>query len=344
MQPGEDFEPWVARVQAELAPRIQALETRVAALPGVRSVAFSNVLPGAGSIGWNGGLSIAGREVPEHALAQFRFVGPEFFRTAGIALLQGRALSPGDGAGTFADTALVNRTFMERYLGGGDALGAQVSIFDGSPKTIVGVVEDVRQGGPEREPDAEIYFPIRTVPVGDLALLVRVDGDALALAESLRRAVRDVVPDAPVHAIRTMDSVLRQTTALRRFNMSLMGVFAGVALALAAVGLYGVIAYAASQRQREIGVRKAVGARAADIHAMMLRAALRMVLPGILAGMLGALALGRFIASQLYGVDATDPRVLGLAALALTLVAWVACLIPTLRAARVPPMAALRDD
>lgn len=344
MQPGEEFAPWVERVRAELAPRIEALETRVAALPGVRSVAFSDVLPGGGATGWNGGVSVAGHVLPEHALVQFRFVGPEFFRTAGIPLLQGRAFTSGDGPGIFADTALVNRAFVDRYLGGGDALGAQVSTFDGSAKTVVGVVENVRQGGPEREPDAEIYFPMRTAPTGDMALLVRVDGDALALAESLRRAVREVAPDAPVHAIRTMDSVLRETTALRRFNMGLMGVFAGVALALAAVGLYGVIAYAASQRQREIGVRKAVGARGTDIHAMMLRAALRMVLPGIVAGTLGALALGRFIASQLYGVGASDPRVLGLAALALTAVALVACLIPTLRAARVPPMAALRDE
>lgn len=344
MQPGEEFSDWVGRVRSELEPRIRALEERVAALPGARSVTFSNVLPGDGNIGWNGGMTIAGRDLPEHALAQFRFVGPEFFSTAGVPVLQGRALSSSDGAGVFPDTALVNRTFVERYLGGGDALGAQVSTYDGSPKTIVGVVEDVRQGGPDRAPDAEIYFPIRTVPVGDLALLVRVDGDALALAEPLRRAVREVAADAPVHTIRTMDSVLREPTALRRFNMSLMGVFAGVALVLAAIGLYGVIAYAASQRQREIGVRKAIGARGADIHAMMLRGALYMVLPGLLAGTLGALALGRFIASQLEGVGASDLRVLGFAALVLVIVSLVACLVPTLRAARVPPMAALRYE
>jgi ABC-type antimicrobial peptide transport system permease subunit len=156
--------------------------------------------------------------------------------------------------------------------------------------------------------------------------------------------MREVAPDAPVYELRTMDEVIGATLGLRRFNMSLMSMFAGLAVVLAAIGLFGVITYLVGQRRREIGLRQALGANAADIHRLVLGSGLRMIVPGILVGMAGALGLGRLIASQLYGVDAADPRVLFDVAAVLSLVTLVACALPTLRATRVPPMEALRNE
>ncbi len=345
MQPGEDFATWYARVKATLEPRLDLLQARLRALPGVTSVALTNALPASGQGGWNGGFRIAGRDVPQDAIAEFRFGSPDTLRTFGIPLKAGRAFDEADGSrALFPTEVLVNQTFVDRYLGGGDALGKQVSIYDDSPKTVVGVIGDVRQSGLDQAADAEVWMPVRTVPVGDLALALKTDGDALALAPTLRRAMQETFPDVPVYAVRTMDEVTSETTRLRRFNMTLMSAFAGCALALAGIGLYGVIAWIAAQRRREIGVRQSFGATRAHIHAMMLKSGLRMVVPGLLAGLAGALAIGQLIGSQLYGVGSADPRVLAGVVAVLGLVALAACLIPSWRALRVAPMDALRND
>ncbi|MBO9663909.1 ABC transporter permease [Dokdonella sp.] len=345
MQPGEDFKAWYTRVKAVLEPRLDALQARLRTLPGVTSIAITNALPASGQGGWNGGFEIAGQEVPKDAIAEFRFGSPAYFSTFGIPLKAGRMFDESDGArALFPTEVLVSQTFVDRYLGGGDALGRQVTVFDDSPKTIVGVVGDVRQFGLDQGPDAEVWMPVRTVPVGNLALALKTDGDALALAPTLRRAVQESFPDVPLYAIRTMDEVTGETSRLRRFNMTLMSAFAACALALAAIGLYGVIAWIAAQRRREIGVRQSFGATRAHIHAMMLKSGLRMVVPGILAGFAGALAIGQLIGSQLFGVGSADPRVLAGVVAMLGLVALAACLIPSWRALRVAPMDALRND
>ncbi len=345
MQPGEEFADWYARGKAVVAPRLDTIQTRLQALPGVQSVAFSEKLPASGESGWNGDFSIAGKELPERVLVEFRFVNPDYFATFGVPVLAGRTFAANDGdEALFPTQALVNQTFVDRYLGGGNALGEQVSTFDGSAKTIIGVVADVRQRGLDRPADAEIYFPIRTAPVGDLTVALKTSGDALALADTLRRVMSEIAADTPVFAVRSMDAVTAETTALRRFNMSLMSVFAGVAVLLAAVGLYGVIAWSVGQRRREFGVRQSLGATGTSIHRLVLRDGLRMVVPGLLIGVLGALALGSLLASQLYGIGVGDPRVLVAAALTLLITALVACALPTWRAARVLPMEALRQD
>lgn len=345
MQPGEDFGDWYARSRVVIAPRIDAIVQRLGSLPGVSSVAVSERLPASGQGGWNGDFGIAGRELPDERLVEYRFVSPDYFRTFGIALKSGRAFNANEGdEALFPTTALVNESFVRTYLGGDDAVGAQVSTFDGGEKTIVGVVADVRQQGLDRPAVPEIYFPARTVPVGDLVVAVKTQGDALALSDSLRRAMKEVAADTPVLAVRTMDAVVGDTLALRRFNMSLSTAFAAVAVLLAVIGLYGVIAWSVEQRRREIGVRQSLGATRGAIHRMVLGDGLRIVLPGLLAGAIGAVLLGRLVAAQLYGVDAGSPVVMLLAALLLAAVAMLACLVPTRRAARVSPMTALRDD
>ncbi len=346
MQPGEDFPAWYARVKPALDPTLATLQSRLAALPGVTSVAITNALPGSGESGWNGGFTVAGREVPKDAIAEFRFASPDTLRTFGITLEAGRAFDSHDGSrALFPSEMLVNRTFVERYLGGGDALGQQVSIYDDSPKTIIGVIGDVRQSGLDRPANAEAWFPISTVPVGDLALALEVQGDALAFAPTLRRVMQETFPDVPVFAVRTMDEVTGQTTRLRRFNLALMGAFAATALLLAMIGLYGVIAWIASQRRREIGVRQSFGATRGDIHALMLKSGMGMIVPGLAAGLAGAAAIRRLLDSQLSAASpAADAGVLAAVVVLLALVALAACLIPAWRASRVSPIVALRDE
>jgi predicted permease len=345
MQPGEDFATWYARVKTALEPRLDLLQARLRALPGVTSIALTNALPASGQGSWNGGFRIAGREVPQDSIAEFRFGSPDTFRTFGIALKAGRTFDEADGTrALFPTDVVVNQTFVDRYLGGGDALGKQVSIYDDSPKTIVGVIGDVRQSGLDQPADAEVWMPVRNVPVGDLALALKTDGDALALAPTLRRAMQEAFPDVPLYAVRTMDEVTGETTRLRHFNMTLMSAFAAIAIALAGIGLYGVIAWIATQRRREIGVRQSFGATRTHIHAMMLKGGLRMVVPGLVAGLAGALAIGHLIGSQLYGVGSVEPGVLAGVVLVLGSVALAACLIPSWRALRIAPMDALRNE
>lgn len=345
MRPGEEFADWYARGKAVVVPRLDRIEMRLRALPGVESIAFTESLPASGKSSWNGDFTIAGRDLPEQRLVEYRFVNATYFDTFSIPVTAGRTFDSNAGEeALFPTQALVNQAFVDQYLGGGDALGLQVATFDGSEKTIIGVVGDVRQQGLDRPAVPEIYFSIRTAPVGDLSLALKTRGDALVMADSLRRALAEVAPDAPLYAIRTMDAVTAGTIALRRFNMSLVTVFASVAIALAAIGLYGVIAWSVGQRRREIGVRQSLGADVPAIYRLVLGDGMRMIVPGLLLGTLGAFAIGRLVASQLYGVGAADPVVLIVSALVLAGIALAACAVPTLRAARVPPMEALRTE
>lgn len=344
-QPGDVPDEWAARAIDQLAPRLDAIEQRLRALPGVESVALANRLPASGDWGWNSRFTIPGRTLDDMALAEFRFVSADYFRTFGIKVNDGRAFTASDGADSLYPTqVLVNQAFADRYLTGADALSQTITIFGDQPKRIVGVVGDVRQAGLDRPPNTEVYFPVSKAASGDLVLAIKVHGDALGYAEPLRRAMREIAPDVPLYAIRTMDEVTGATKRLREFNMILMSTFAIVALLLAAIGLYGVIAYSVGQRRREIGVRQALGAAGGDIRKLILGTGLRMIVPGLALGVLGALALGRLIAAQLYGVGAADPFVLASVAVLLAAVAFIACALPTLRATRVPPMEALRNE
>jgi len=343
--PGEDLMAWLKRVQTTNGPRVDALLAQVAAIPGVASAGVVDALPISGGGGGNGGVMIPGHDIPDDQnLAEFRFVSPDYFKSLGIPLRDGRVFDAHDGREGFGPSLLVNEAFVARFLGGKDALGQQVGAIDGEMRTIVGVVGDVRQYGLEEAARPEIYLPARAGWASDLSIVAKTNGDAATLAEPLRRALAQFAPDMPVYAVRTMDEATRRTTAMRRFNVTLMGAFAAVALALAAIGLYGVISYSVGQRRRELGVRQALGATRGDVHKLMLGAGLRMVAPGLLLGVLGALALGKLIAAQLYGVGIADPLALGGVAALLALVALAACALPTLRAARIAPMEALRDE
>ena len=345
LQTGENLFEWATRATAQLGPKLDAIDARVKALPGVESLALSFGLPASGNADWNSHFEIVGQPADKRATVQYRFVSPDYFRTFGIPLKSGRVFNTTDGTRALLPTELlVNQAFADRYLSGTDPLSRQIKTFGDAPISIIGAVGNVHQSGLDRDVNPELYFPISKAIKGDLSIAIKVRGDAMGYVEPLRRAMRDVAPDAPVYEVRTMDDVIGATLGLRRFNMILMSAFAGLALSLAAIGLFGVITYLVGQRRREIGLRQALGAKTTDIYRLILGSGLRMIVPGILIGTAGALGLGRLIASQLYGVGAADPLVLIEVAAVLSLVALVACALPTLRATRVPPMEALRNE
>lgn len=348
MEPGEDVMDWYRRHTAQLAQQLPALIERIEAIPGVRSAGITDSLPLSGIDNASSDIGIHGREVADgqpRPGANWRFVSPELFSTLGMRIVAGRNLESADGRpGEMFQNVLVNETFVRRYLGGVDPLTQQLVFFDDSHKNVVGVVSDTRLFGIEREPVAEVYMSHLHATQNQLYLALKVGGDPMAFAEPLRRAVREVDADIPVFELRSMDQLVAGTTALRRFNMTLMSLFSAIALLLAAIGLYGVIAYSVAERRQEIGVRLSLGARGVDVLRMVLGQGLHTVAIGLLLGLAGALALGTLLASQLYGVGASDPRVLLAVVVALAAVALAACTVPALRAARLDPMLALRQS
>lgn len=344
LQPGDDLMAWAGNATKSLNPRLDAIEQRLASLPGVESVALSFGLPASGNANWTSSFQIVGEPKAKDAV-QYRFVSQDYFETFGIPVKAGRPFNALDGTRALLPTELmVNQAFADRYLAGADPLGREIVTFGDDPIRIIGVVGNVHQAGLDRDVNPELYFPVSKAIKGDLSIGLKVRGDALAYAEVLRKAMREVAPDAPVYEVRSMDSVIGSTLGLRRFNMMLMSVFAAVAMLLAAIGLYGVIAFAVAQRRREIGLRQALGASRLAIHRLMFGLGLRMVVPGILVGTLGALALGRLISTQVFGMGTTYPLLLLAVVLVLAGVAFLACSIPSLRASGIAPMEALRDE
>ena len=344
LQPGGDLMQWAGNATRALTPRLDAIEQRLGELPGVDSVALSFGLPASGNASWSSSFQVAG-EPKSKSEVQLRFVSKDYFTTYGIAVNAGRPFNALDGTRALLPTELiVNQAFADRYLAGVDPLSREIITFGDDPIRIIGVVANVRQAGLDHAVNPELYFPVSKAIKGDMSIGLKLRGDPLAYNEVVRRAMHEVAPDAPVYGLRTMDSVIGSTMGLRRFNMTLMSVFAGVAMLLAAIGLYGVIAFSVGLRRREIGLRQALGANRLAIHRLIFGTGLRMIVPGIAIGAIGAAALGRVMASQLYGVGSTDPMVLAGVAMVLVAVALVACAIPTLRAARIPPMEALRNE
>jgi len=348
MQPGEDVMDWYRRHTAQLAQQLPALLQRIEAIPGVRSAGIADSLPLSGIDNVSSDISIRGREVADgqpRPGANWRFVSPEVFATLGMRIVRGRNLDEGDARpGEMFQNVLVNETFVRRYLADVDPLLQQIQFMDEAHKQIVGVVSDTRLFGAEREPVAEVYMSHLHATQNQLYLALKVGGDPLAYAEQLRQAVREVDADIPLFEVRSMDQLVAGGTALRRFNMTLMSVFSAVALLLAGIGLYGVVAYSVAERRQEIGVRLSLGARGVDVLRMVLGQGLRTVGLGLLLGVAGGFAMGQLLSNQLYGVGGNDPVVLSGVVLVLGLVALLACVVPARRAARLDPMLALRQS
>jgi putative ABC transport system permease protein len=347
-QQGEDQMHWYGRHTGIVSAELDRLLERIAAIPGVERVGVSDSLPLSGMDNISSNVQIVGVPTPDGQRgpgANWRFVSPDLFDTLGMRILRGRGLEPADQRpGEIPDRVLVNETFARRFLADRDPLGQELVFFDQNPKQIVGVVSDARLHGLEREVVPEVYMPHGHAPHREFHFALRVRGEPMDYAEPLRRAIAELNPSVPVFALRSMDQMVAAGSQMRRFNMSLMAVFSGVALLLAMLGLYGVIAYSVAQRRHEIGIRMSLGAAPASVVGMVLGQGLRLVALGLGLGLVGAVVLGRLIASQLYGVGALDPAVIASVTVLLALAAGLACVVPALRASRVHPMIALRND
>ena len=317
-------------------------------IPGVSSASAINFLP---LTGFSGGtdFTIAGETVqPDHVKphADNQMITPGYFSTMGIGLLRGREFTDADRLGS-EPVAIVNATFSKRYFRGQDPIDTVLQVEDpGHPdrRRIVGVVSDVRSFGPEQVAHAEIYRPLAQVPFPLLAFVVRASGDPAALLEPAKQAVFDVDGEQPVFDAMPMRELAAQSITLRRTSTILIAGFAGLALVVAVVGLYGLIAYSVIQRTHEIGIRMALGAQRADVLRQVLHQGMMSVLAGEIAGCAVALLLMQAIAGFLYGVNPRDPGTLAIVLVGLTLVAAIACYIPARRATGIDPIVALRYE
>jgi len=321
----------------------------ITALPGVERAAFA-FSPPFTTQGNTTFFSIEGVATrPDRATdAMFRSGTPDYLAMLDAKLTEGRLIDERDGAGA-PRVVVINETLARTFFAGQSPLGHRMQFSrSGTPfYTIVGVVRDIRERGYEASMKPAVYLSIAQAPeiwaVPD-HLVVRTRGNPHDVAESVRRAIAGVDPAQPVTAVRSMDEIIDLEVADRHQQMMLLGVFAGLALALSTLGLYGLLAYAVAQRSREIGLRIALGATAREVVTMVALRGLALAAIGVAVGIAGGWAATRAMTSVLYGVRPTDPSTFGIVAALLGAVAFVACLIPAVRAARVDPMVVLRQD
>ncbi len=342
----------------------QTLE-RISTVPGVESAGAINFLP---LSGWGdfADFAIGGRPAPppgQEFNAQLRVIDPNYFRTMGVPLKQGRFFTPADGDQA-PGVVIINETMARRYWPGENPLGKQVkpdipetrSPWRPQPMggwlTIVGIVGDVREWQWGEKRMAQMYLPYLQNPSRVMRLVLRTSSDPLTFVSAVRHEVLAVDKDRPVTEVKTMDQFLSEALSQRRLNMLLLGVFAALALSLAAVGIYGVMAYSVAQRTHEIGIRMALGAQPRDVLKLVVGQGMALSLVGVGFGLaltfmliylLTHLVVG-FVASSLFGIAATDPLTFTSVALLLVMVAFAACYFPARRAMRVDPMVALRYE
>jgi predicted permease len=326
---------------------LQQMLENVRTVPRVRSAGLVTALPITG--GASTDFIVEGRPLPQandEPSADVRSADPAYFQTMGIPLLAGREFSDADNS-TARRVMVINQTMARQYWPNASPIGQHVTMKDwGPPLTgeIVGVVGDVKTNGLDEAVGPMIYWPHFQFPELFNTIVVRSDGEPSRLLPAVKAAVWAVNKNQAISKIETMEQVLSESLARRRLYMILLGVFAGAALLLAGVGIYGMVSYSVSQRIREIGIRIAIGAERADVFQLVMRHGAKVALLGIVIGIAAALGLTRLMASLLFGVSATDPLTfLGVASL-LTLVALGASFLPARRAMRVDPMVALRHE
>ncbi|MGH7528828.1 MAG: ABC transporter permease, partial [Gemmatimonadales bacterium] len=323
-----------------------ALTERLRRAPGVRNVALINNPPVSGGAGYNS-FVVEGRPAPAPGEptpdAQQYVVTPEYFRAVSIPLRQGRLFTPHDREGAVR-VAVINETMARRHFAGADPLGQRISLNGQDWWTIVGIVGDTRQEGVSREPYPQLYLPYAQAPRRAMYVILQTTGDPLAAVGTLRQTVKSLDPEIPVASIAPAQELIDRSIAQPRVNAVLLGVFAAVALVLAAVGIYGVLSYAVAQRTREIGVRIALGAQPADVLRLVVRQGMHPVVLGLILGLVAALGATRLMQRLLYGISPGDPATLVTIAVVLTGVAVLASYIPARRAARVDPTVALRNE
>jgi predicted permease len=327
----------------------------IEAVPSVRSAALINHVPLAGDL-WGYGVSVEGRPVPSGRgdNAVYRVAGPNYFATMRVPVLTGREFNDHDSANAPL-VAIVNESLAKKYWPNESPLGKRITVGDIRHNrkwwTIVGEVKNAKQGDWTSAPSNEIYVALWQTSAlltrteggfSYISLVVRADTDAVAVSNAVRNAVWSVDRNLPVSHIQTLEHAIGNSTWQPRFNLLLIGIFACVAMTLAVVGIYGVMAYEIAQRTHEIGIRMALGAGRGGILRMVLGQSLRVVLVGMAAGIAAALALARLMESLLYGVQPLDPITFTTVPIVVLAVAALASLIPARRATTVDPVVALR--
>jgi predicted permease len=336
----------------------QEVLQRVESVPGVRSVSAINHLPLAGDQ-WGLPFYIEGRPTTRPAeapVATYRVVFPRYFQTMRVPILRGRDVTESDDLRA-NPVVIVNHYLAERYWPGENPIGKRISLNDptkgSSWLTVVGVVKNTVQGNWASPPQEEIFLPFLqsrdhvetpSAPFAYMTLVARTNGDPAEATPAVRSAVHSLSKDVPLSEVQTMDGVIAEATGDSRFYVVLLVSFAIVALVLASVGIYGVMTYSVSRRTREIGIRMALGAQRPDVLKLIVFRGMLPVIAGVGAGVGGALALTRLMASLLYGVKPSDPATFVAVLLILGGVAVAACYLPGRRATRVNPVVALRDE
>jgi len=326
----------------------QQLIGRMKSLPGVRDVSVTSNVP-LTDFDVELSFQVEGRapyKPGEEATADYTVVGADYFRTMNIALLRGRVFADQDTTDS-PQVMVVSNAFVKRYFPNEDPIGRRI-VFDGKeqkPREIVGVVGDIRRNGLDVDVQPEMYVSYLQRPERRLNLIMRTGAhDATQLAPAARAQIKEFDQNQIIWRVQTLEELLGTSVAPRRFNMMLLGIFAGVALVLAMVGLYGVMSYSVSWRTHEIGIRMALGAKRADVLRLVVRQGMTMTFIGLVIGLTGAFFMSRVLVGLLYGVSAKDPLTFAGVSIVLLAVALLACLLPARRATRVDPIIALRTE
>jgi predicted permease len=324
---------------------------RIRTIPGVEEAGTVLTLPLHWAVRGSFGFSIQGRpeEEGQELLAGYQVASPGYFAALRIPVLRGRGFEESDQTEA-PGVVVVSEALAQRYWPDTDVLGARITVW-GDPEdpdtqgaTVVGVVGTTVKEGLDRGPEPELYVPMRQGVMNASTFVVRAGRDPDGVALDLRSAVAEIDPNIPLYGVSSMEDVVRSSMARRRFRMLLIGVFAGSALLLAAVGLYGVISFTVGQRTREIGIRMALGAARDSVVAQVVMQGLARVGAGIALGLVASLAARRAIESQVFGVSPSDPLTYLTSAALFALVGVTACLFPAARAARVDPVSSVRVE
>jgi predicted permease len=332
------------------------LKRKLESIPGVQKAAAMQGLPpfrqvNANDTDFEGYTFVPGSNGPIENVDYYQTVTADYFDAMGIGLKDGRVFNEGDAAG--GPVVVVNEALVKRFYPDQNPLGKRLSpSFGANPVffTIVGVVKDVKQGGLDAPVGTELYLLYDQLPriagfaPGQMNIVVKSTRPIEALAPGIRQAVKEIDPALPVVQMRTMEEVIGASVTRQRFLSLLLGIFAVVALALAAIGTYGILSYMVTERQREIGIRMALGAGHTQVVRLILGQGFGIAAVGILLGVGGAVALSRLVSSLLYGVSPSDPLTYGMVAGVIAIVAVAACLVPTRRATRVDPLEAIRAE
>ena len=330
----------------------QLLE-RISAVPGVKTATIAYDPPLQSN--WTDSVEIEGRVLPVDSRpesANFIPVGPDYFDAVGVKLAVGRKFTPLDDQ-DHPGVAIVNESFVKHYFPNENPLGRRIKpgppgrIWDQQKLTsfeIVGIVRDVKLAGLDAPSEPAYYLPASQAPLEDMTLLVRTTTNPLSIVAAVRQAVWSIDPDQPISNVSTLDKIVDDSIAQRRLNMLLMGLFGGLAMLLSAVGIYGLLSHAVTQRTQEMGIRMALGAQVGDVLKLVLRQGMMLALAGVGIGLAGAFALTRLIRGLLFGVTPNDAVTFVVVTVVLTIVALLACYIPARRATKVDPLIALRYE